>query len=132
VRFNGGKCFKDSGGQGIPKDKVCKIVDSFYSGAGAGMAIAAKIVEDICGLLQIESKGGGGCNTVTVDIPVDGNPVDHTEMKLTTVLGVGNENRDNIFLHMLAEYKLESWAEMAAVLQSQKAIDKADTLYDGP
>ena len=53
-------------------------------------------------------------------------------MKLTTVLGVGNENRDNIFLHMLAEYKLESWAEMAAVLQSQKAIDKADTLFDGP
>ena len=69
--------------------------------------------------------------TVTVDIPVDGNPVEHTEMRLTTVLGVGNENRDNIFLHILAKYKLESWAEMAVVLQNQKAID-ADTLYDGP
>ena len=56
---------KDSGEQGIPEDKVYKILDSFYSGAGAGMAIAAKIVDDICGIdicgiLQIKSKGGGG------------------------------------------------------------------------
>ena len=51
---------KDSGGQGIPKDIVYKILDSFYSGAGAGMAIAAKIVEGICGILQIKNKGGGG------------------------------------------------------------------------
>ena len=46
-------------------------------------------------------------------------------------LGLGNDNRDNNFLHILAKYKLESWAEMAVVLQNQKAID-ADTLYDGP
>ena len=118
---------KYSGKQGIPKNKL----DPFFNGKDDGMAIAAKCVEDLSGVLQIKSKVGG-CTTVTVDIPVDGNPVDPTAMQLklqkATVFVVGNENKDNLFLHMLAKYnvelvKFDSWAEMAAMIQSQKAND---------
>jgi len=123
---------KDSG-KGLAKDQLRRIFEPFQNGAGAGMAIASKLIEDLRGILQVKSKVGGG-TTITVDIPVGGNPVDTSDFARkfqdATVFIVGNDNRDNLFLHMLAKYrvdmvKLDSCGDMEALVQSHQAIDRS-------
>ena len=124
---------KDSRKQVMPKDHLNRIFDPNFNGAGVGMAVVSKLVEDLCGVLQVKSKVEGN-TTTTVDIPVDGKPVDPAEVARkflnTTVFIVGNETRDNLFLHMLAKYqvdmvKLVSCGDMDILVQTQKTIDKS-------
>lgn len=122
---------KDSG-KGLAKDQLGRIFEPFYNGSGVGMAIASKLIEVLRGILQVKSKAGGS-TTITVDLPVGGNPVDPSDFARkfgdATVFIVGNDPRDNLFLHMLAKYrvdmvKLDSCGDMEALVQSQKAIDR--------
>lgn len=121
--------------RGIETDELGKLFDPFRQqadGTGLGMAIAARLVKDLGGTIQVKNKGRISI-TVTVDIPVGGKPVDTRDfaqkLQRATVWIVGNDPIDNLFLCMLSKYgvdmvKLDSCGDMEALIQSQNAIDK--------
>ncbi|WP_166245758.1 chemotaxis protein CheB [Paenibacillus turpanensis] len=66
--------FKDQG-TGIPKSKLAKLGEPFYTtknkGTGLGLMVSYKIIENHQGRIVIESEEGKG-TTVTIVLPLDG------------------------------------------------------------
>ncbi len=73
-------------GEGIPREKVSKVFDFYYtsrdSGSGLGLSIAQQIVDEHGGLITLDSEMGEG-TTVTIRLPArlpeDGPPTHAAE-----------------------------------------------------
>jgi len=123
---------KDDSLQGFSKEELANIFKPYQRGADAGLAVAAKLVDDLGGIIQVKSKVGGSTK-ITVGLPFEGSPVDADNLarkfQRTTVFIVGDNPSDNLFLAMLAKYQVEmvklgSCGDMEALIQSENATVK--------